>query len=890
MKKIFTFLCFIFLANIVLAQISESTFEMKTDNFRQIDETTIEWELWLKKAGGDDFGLYTWHLQWEFDNELLNGGEFEWANFVIFPGEDAVFMGHYSNAQATAPFDPQGKQIFNYTPNVFPDTPGQDMIEITEDWKHIATYRAQLTKNGDPHNFASMDPKFAHRFNGVVEVFASETPYVLDTEVQIQGTITTAGGVPINERQLAGYYFTGDGDWTDTDRWNNVTVENANTLPTANANAIINGNATIPDDLEVSLLPDIDGNGGELSLWEGEERLYILTLTSNVSTQGVGLRENHGGPGDPGDWLIGPNATGINSIELSEGWEGRLYAFDNSFGANFWINWTDDDGGTYPDQSGQDFTMPNKDITITANWTSKNTSNHIIDDKKGLDFNNTRNRNLFSSLTISPGATLTVDKLFNDHPEATREEAILLLSPENHDPAGSLIHNNPGAHATIQRYIEQHGFEFHEGWHFLSSPVKEQEIRPEFFPADDTDPDYALVDFYRWDEKITLNDEIGWWINIKGSLFADPNAIIGPQEPNLFTEGRGYLMAYGDPAQAPKEYGGRIHTFAGEINVEGIPVNSLTYTGGIYVGWHFLGNPYASALAWNDGDGWNTNNIQGGPQIWISEDRDYRPVVNEVIPAMNGFMIQATEDGNGSLTIPPANRVHSEKPWFKLNHESDHIRLVANDLQYGTAKTSIVIFREDAEEGIDQKYDTYYMAGYGPRFYAMVEDAKLSVNALPNYYDGLTINFGFTKNEASQFNLELVNTLEAFQHEGLMLLLDDLKLAKTHNLTETPVYEFTSHEDDHPARFQLRVTDVSTDITDPSVTQPVHAWYHNQMLHVKAFNPGTNVSLYDINGRELQSFIADPGQNSYRLHLPTGVYLVRIIDNQKMHATKIVVH
>jgi len=148
MKIITTTIAILLFSIASMAQVPVATYEMKTDNFRQIDETTIAWELWVTKAGGEDFGLYTWQLQWEFDNAILNGGEFRGSEFVITPGADAVFANHYNNADAVVP----GGNYFSYTPSSFPNV-DEHMTLITADWKHIATFTAQLTKDGNPHNF-----------------------------------------------------------------------------------------------------------------------------------------------------------------------------------------------------------------------------------------------------------------------------------------------------------------------------------------------------------------------------------------------------------------------------------------------------------------------------------------------------------------------------------------------------------------------------------------------------------------------------------------------------------------------------------------------------------------------------------------------------------------
>jgi len=103
----------------------------------------------------------------------------------------------------------------------------------------------------------SDDISFAHRTGGVVLVFASTNPHQTGNNGQITGSLTTAAGVPINTRELAGYWFTGEGNWNETARWNDaLPIGHAarHTPPTTTSNAGIGGQATVTDTYTVNQL------------------------------------------------------------------------------------------------------------------------------------------------------------------------------------------------------------------------------------------------------------------------------------------------------------------------------------------------------------------------------------------------------------------------------------------------------------------------------------------------------------------------------------------------------------------------------------------------------------------------------------------------------------
>jgi endoglucanase len=497
-------------------------------------------------------------------------------------------------------------------------------------------------------------------------------------------------------------------------------------------------------------------------------------------------------------------------------WNG---AADNNWGNP--ANWST---GYVPDN--------NSDITIAAA-----ANQPVLDAQRTLD-------NLIiqpgAALTIPPDMALTIAGAVDNH---AGNSGIIVKSDAT--GTGSLIVGQQGVPATVERYISAWTSAIH-GWHFLASPVAGQAIQPEFVP----DPPTANQDFYKWDESAST------WINTK---FDDGgNLIWNPDFETQFTIGKGYLAAWS---------ANQTKSFSQMLNVADVPFSGLTRSGGNSSGWHLLGNPFSSAIKWNDGD-WNMTNIAGTAKIWNESNASYTDIpANGIIPAMNGFMVQVTES-SGSLTIPAASRTHDDQSWYK-NSGYPKIKLLLKDLEQNTAQESTILFHPEATEGFDQDLDSRFLAGYAPQFYSVAGDEKLSTNSLPLNGIQSEIQMGFEKNNAASHEIKI-----SALAENINVILIDQKLGLEYDLTEGGTYVFEAGNDDNVYRFRLKFG--STGFEDGRI-QTVNVWVYNNDLYVKGFeNPGI-IEIFNLTGQLLQLHqISDSGMHSFSIKQPTGIYLVRI--------------
>ncbi|MDP2234840.1 MAG: ice-binding family protein [Bacteroidales bacterium] len=472
-------------------------------------------------------------------------------------------------------------------------------------------------------------------------------------------------------------------------------------------------------------------------------------------------------------------------------------------------------------------------------------------------------------LTIEPGKTLTVYGTLTNNAGVAG-----LIIKSDATGTASLIHSTANVSASFERYMNDADWaDWTDGWHFVSSPVATQAISPNFTvdPASD-------YDFYSWHEPSNL------WVNFKNNInpptWSTANTInngLSNNSSNLLV-GKGYMVAYNSS---------EVKVFSGNLNVADITVQDLTITGTSNANrsWHLLGNPFSTALTWDAGSDWNLTNIAGVAKIWNEALQAYSDLTStpvSSIPATNGFMVQAST-GTGSLTLPAAKRDHSAQAFYKNTVPIHRIVLMASPMDKLSGQHSTICFIPEATEDFDLMYDSEFLAGYAPKFYSISDDFKLSTNSLPSMNDEIVIPFGFVKNNASDYSIELTETID-----GQMLYLSDLKTNTVHTFNNNPVYHFNSEEGDNPNRFLLYFGTVGIDnLVD---NESFRTYFSGGNLYMMIPDGKAVLEVFDILGRMVQSkAIFGEGLHSQPFNQPPGFYIVRLLGENGAKTVKIIV-
>ena len=461
------------------------------------------------------------------------------------------------------------------------------------------------------------------------------------------------------------------------------------------------------------------------------------------------------------------------------------------------------------------------------------------------------------NLTILSGASLTVNPTKDFTVNGTlRNEAGTsgLVIKSDASGTGSLIHSTTNVDATFERYMNDADWaNWQDGWHFLSSPVASQAIDPAFTTAP--------YDFYCWYEPGNV------WVNFKNTTTAPTwNTANGSTN---FEVGKGYMGAYDNAAT--KE-------FTGTLNVADVNVSGLTITGTTqsYRSWHLLGNPFSSALTWDDE--WTKTNIAGVAKIWNESNQSYSDLTSSPaseIPATNGFFVQVTTDP-GSLTIPESKRVHSAQAFYKST--MPELMLKAINLSTGNIQESRFIINPAASPAYDQDYDCEFLQGYAPQFYSIAGTEKLSTNSIDQISLTTEIPFDFIKNEGTDFSIEFTGV----ESLPLPAYWNDLKTGSVVNLSHNPQYQFAATTGDAPGRFVLKFA--NPEIVDvPEIT--LYA-AENSLILLNSTGI-VCVEVFNLNGQSLLKVSTD--LKTIPVNLAQGIYLVRVTSDERVNNFKVFV-
>jgi hypothetical protein len=428
----------------------------------------------------------------------------------------------------------------------------------------------------------------------------------------------------------------------------------------------------------------------------------------------------------------------------------------------------------------------------------------------------------------------------------------LVLSSDS-TGTGSLIGNTITGTGTvrIERFIPGWTSST-DGWHFLSSPVYNQLIDPDF-----TDPDPAGYDFYKWDESSMT------WLNQK----------VSSNNITSFSSGEGYLAAYATTS---------VKKFSGTLNNADLLLTNLSYTpsNSSCYGWHLLGNPFSCAIHWNDGN-WGLTHVAGIAKVLNSGGTYTDLGPGSVIPAMNGFLVQVLEASN-AITIPKSARINdSLTGWYKANSaDSNRLVLTASTLDDNTYSECVIRFDPGSASSYEPDRDSHFIAGMDgtPQLYSIIQnDTSLSTNVLPQVLENKTIKLGFRKGVSGNYTLS-ANGTESFA-SGTTITLEDLKTGQTQDLAEDPDYAFSSFGDDDPQRFLLHfgTTSVIEDrMKSDRVT--IYSVMNSIFITKPADLSNAVVSVYNLQGQELKTQpLKDQPLNIIQLNQPAGYYIARVI-------------
>lgn len=473
------------------------------------------------------------------------------------------------------------------------------------------------------------------------------------------------------------------------------------------------------------------------------------------------------------------------------------------------------------------------------------------------------NTNTFAgSLFVASGVALSLDAgskltLSNTTGALNNAGTVAILSPNTLGASGSLITlggiTNTGT-MTIQRWLSGGSLDGSDyTWHSIGLPVADQ-------PAGN----YFTTDYlYGYDEATN------GWTNI-----TDINQAL--------ERGNGYILKTVN--------GDKMYTFSGTFNTGTYIFNNLTNTtNDVTHGYHFVSNPYPSALRL---PGVGLTNIDDAFWVWDPVGNNYLSyqVAGNVGPLgrflhpCQGFFIRVAAGFSGSnqFRFDNADRTHNinfstfksaampvPRIVVKILGTTGYDELWINNLQYPNLATKFMSFKTSA-----------------PQIYTSIDVDSLSIANFESITDETVLPLYFFSSQSGRYSL----TLKTDSLPGLETWVHDKKLNTTRKLDSLSMYSFDHVAGYNRDRFELFFMPKSATPNPSALSDKGIAIVSGSMkIGVKVPWQGiSEISLFDQQGRLLKRVSSADGLTFLGV-AHKGVYLIKVSNSMCTETVKTIV-
>jgi len=473
---------------------------------------------------------------------------------------------------------------------------------------------------------------------------------------------------------------------------------------------------------------------------------------------------------------------------------------------------------------------------------------------------------------------------------------LIVKSDANGD--GSLIANN-AVEATVERFVTG------DKWHLLfptlstiptsTYTVEGTNTNNNFYSYNELTEDY-------WDATV-IYETTGWTSEVASA--------------NIRTD-KGYLFNrynYGDKTFV--QTGGNIEVadkvFDVSYTISSVVIgNGVTESRDYFDGWNLAGNPYTSAIDW---DQVTLNGIENGIYYYDGNTSNYRyymqggdgsqpPAYNvgislnggsQYIPSGQGFMTKVINTGathNTTFTIPATARIHDNQAFYKKLTEVPDLLRVQIDKNGFTDELIIRTLPQNVTIGHDSKYDVYKMFAWDnskPQIYSLTTDFKtnFAINSLPEITESIIIPLGVYIGTAGEYTIR--HTENNF--ESIDIYLHDIQLDKLTKLEGNASYTFSSEIGLFKNRFELLFEKSNSNIVNYTVNDiQIYPNPNNGSFWLTVDNKAKSyiIEIHNVAGQTIyENKFINSGTKEIKLDKTSaGIYFIKIIFDNKYTVNK----
>lgn len=335
------------------------------------------------------------------------------------------------------------------------------------------------------------------------------------------------------------------------------------------------------------------------------------------------------------------------------------------------------------------------------------------------------------------------------------------------------------------------------------------------------------------------------------------------------------------------ELGNRTAQFTGGSINSGAYVLPVTNDGS---GWNFVGNPYPSAIDW-DNLSWIKTYIDG--TVYVYDGTQYLTwngstgdLVDGIIPAMQSFFVKANGP-SPALAVSNGARTHGVDPYKASTVEQLlELSITGN----GHYDKTFVNFNEEATAGFDGHFDAYKLMGLeeAPQLYTLMGNDKIRMNTFSEITPDLNIPMALEVGSAAEYTIE-ASKLNTFGPE-VTVYIEDLKENVTINLNQQGDYTFIANPSDEAHRFNIHFEKSAT--ADEQIPEAnINIYSNSNNVYVKniaADLTGSTIQIYNISGQKVyENQLQDIPLNRFGLNLESGYYVVKVISTLEVTSQKV---
>jgi len=330
-------------------------------------------------------------------------------------------------------------------------------------------------------------------------------------------------------------------------------------------------------------------------------------------------------------------------------------------------------------------------------------------------------------------------------------------------------------------------------------------------------------------------------------------------------------------------------------------------------GWNFIGNPYPSAINWDDVitlNGGSSNfvaNTKLNNAIYLSDGNGgYNSYINgvgtpnnlvRIISPATAFWVQVNSTNinagapitGASLSFDNTVRVHQNTVSSKIASTQNIIRLNLSNTNFTDGL--VVRFEDAATNQYDPDFDAFKMpadnAAY-PQIYSITNNNDfLSINSIPNDFSHpVSVPLGFT--DASNNSLTIKASDFSNIDANVSINLEDVLEHLMIDLRQQQSYSFNTAVSENDTRFILHFGQSTSGISNINNTTNSTIYAYRNDIYINQIDEPTVCVIYNMLGQEIQRTELIMGiLQKVSLTLPTGTYIVSLINTKQIVTQKV---